>query len=638
MSALLLLTAWLASPAAQTPNVANLSLDFHRPGVAVSPNLYGLMTEEINHSYDGGLYGELIQNRAFRDSRARAVHWSSAAPGAELVLEQTGGPTNGPLVHFSGAIANDGYWGFPVRPRASYTLTLWARASRPGPLAVTLESPNGQYAYAIATLRPQPTWQRLTATLRTGNLKPTKDARLVLRSIAPTDLGYVSLFQPTFKGRPGGFRPDLMEKLVAMRPKFLRFPGGNYVEGNTIAERFDWKRTIGPVEARIGHQAPWGYRSTDGMGLLEFLEWCEDMHAKPLLAVFAGYALNGQHVQPGRDLEPYVQDALDEIEYVTGGPETNWGAQRIQNGHPSPFSLVGVEIGNEDGFDRSGTYGARFNQFYDAIKKRYPKLNVISTTGGNDPIGARVPMNARQPDLIDEHYYSSTWDMIAMASKYDAYPRSGPKIFVGEWASFEGAPPWVQGPRGGPTPNLACALTDAAFMTGFERNSDVVKMACYAPLFVNVNPGARQWAINLIGYDALESFGSPSYYTQVMFSQNLGDTTVPLTLSNGPTQVHDGKIYPGLFASATRTKGQLFIKLVNTLPSEESVRIDLDGAGVSGQVTVTTLTGSPSAVNSLASPMAAAPMASSLPAQALASPISLPPSSITVLKVPIRSR
>ena len=204
-----------------------------------------------------------------------------------------------------------------------------------------------------------------------------------------------------------------MQMLVDLNPKFLRFPGGNYVEGDTIETRFEWKKTIGPIEQRPGHPCPWGYRSTDGLGLLEFLEWCEDMKAEPVLAVYAGYSLKGTHVNPGPDLEPFVQEALDEIEYVTGDTNTTWGAQRAKDGHPRRSNLHYVEIGNEDWFDKSGSYDARFAQFHDAIKAKYPQLKIISTIGNDQPENLRV--HSRKPDMIDEHYYRSADEFLRMS-------------------------------------------------------------------------------------------------------------------------------------------------------------------------------------------------------------------------------
>ncbi len=231
------------------------------------------------------------------------------------------------------------------------------------------------------------------------------------------------------------------------------------------------------------------------MGLLEFLEWCEDLKIEPMLAVYAGYSMAQEHVEPGPDLDPYIQDALEEVEYVTGDSSAKWGAERAKDGHPAPFPLYYVEIGNEDWFDRSGSYDGRFAQYFKAIKQRYPNLQLIATT----------PVKSVRPDVLDGHFYMSAEKSFADAGHYDHADRCGPKIFVGEWATREGEP----------TPNLEAALGDAAWMTGMERNSDTIIMNSYAPLFVNVNPGGMQLESDLIGYDALSSYGSPSYWAQV---------------------------------------------------------------------------------------------------------------------------
>jgi alpha-N-arabinofuranosidase len=594
---------------------AQLSLDLRAPGVAVSPYLYGHMTEEINYSYDGGLYAELIRNRAFLDDRAKPAHWSPVEAGSTVTLERAGMSAARPVaLKVTGGTTNDGYWGIPIRPATTYSLSVWAKAETAGPLRASLESVDGKTIFAEAVINGVGAdWKNHTVKLKTAKgLKPTKDARFALRSGPGKTfmLSKVSLFPPTYRNRPNGNRPDLMKMLSDMKPKFLRFPGGTYLEGNTPADRFPWKETLGPIETRPGHRGTWGYRSSDGMGLLEFLLWCEETNAKPLLGVYAGYALNGEYTKAGPALEPFVQEALDEIEYIVGGPETKWGARRIADGHPKPFDLEWVEVGNEDGFDKSGSYESRFVQFYDAIKKKYPKMQVISSTGGKDFLGAKFPITQRRPDLWDEHYYSESWDMMGMATKYDTYDRKGPKVFVGEWAAHDTVAPWQAGPNAGPTPNMKCTIADAAFMTGMERNSDIVEMACYAPLLVNVNPGGRQWSLNLIGYDALESFGSPSYYAQTLFAQNLGNRTVELKLSGVPTQRKGTQTLPGIFASATRdTKsGALYLKVVNALPGSQSIDIDMQGANLQPDGTWTYLTGYLKDMNSIAEPRKVAPI------------------------------
>jgi alpha-N-arabinofuranosidase len=396
----------------------------------------------------------------------------------------------------------------------------------------------------------------------------------------------VSLFPPTYNNRPNGSRVDLMQMLVDMKPKFLRFPGGNFLEGPLITDAFPWKQTLGPLENRPGHRGSWGYRPTDGMGLLEFLEWCEDMNAEPLLAVYAGYSLSGDHVDAGPLLKPYVDDALEEIEYVIGDVNTYWGAKRAADGHPAPFKLQYVEIGNEDWFDRSGSYNGRFKQFREAIEAKYPNLVCISTIADAQYPDLKVT-SANKPVVLDEHYYRSSWEMWANASQYDKYDRNGPKIFVGEWATREGAP----------TTNLNAALGDAAWMTGMERNSDIIVMSCYAPLFVNVNtatstaPKAWQWDSDLIGYNALNSYGSPSYYVQKLFNQYLGNKIVPVTAANIPTQpkpltrrdsaqgITTAPAIPTVFYSATmdESSGRIYLKLVNTTGKKQPIQINLKG-------------------------------------------------------------
>jgi alpha-N-arabinofuranosidase len=436
---------------------------------------------------------------------------------------------------------------------------------------------------------------------------PTAKARYVLAVDRPGTVWFslVSLFPPTFKDQPNGFRPDIMRMMVDMKPKFLRFPGGNYLEGDQIADRFEWKKTIGPLPERPGHMAPWGYRSSDGLGLHEFLLWSEDMNAEPVLAVYAGYSLKGAHVNPGPDLEPYVQDALDEIEYVMGPAASKWGSVRAKAGHPAPFKLTYVEVGNEDWFDKSGSYDQRFAQFNTAIKTRYPKLKVISTVGFEQPENLRV--HSVKPEVLDEHYYRTVDVFLKMArGQYEKYDRRGPEIFVGEWAAYETSfEPWNARSRDEPpTPNLRAAIGDAAFMTQMEKNSDIVVMNCYAPMFVNVNPGARQWRPNLIGYDALRVYGSPSYYAIKLFSTNLGDEILKTTTTD--TEV---------LTSVTRdsTSGRIYAKLVNASDADAPIQITLTGtSSLASTATALTLSGDPQATNAIDTPERVVPVASTV--------------------------
>jgi alpha-N-arabinofuranosidase len=347
------------------------------------------------------------------------------------------------------------------------------------------------------------------------------------------------------------------------------------------------------------------------MGLLEFMGWCEDLGAQPVLAVFAGYALQQQAVEPGPLLEPYVQDALDEIEFLTGDARTTyWGSLRARYGHPDPFKLTYVEIGNEDAFDRSRSYDGRFTQFYDALKARYPQLQLIATSR---------QAKTRTPDLYDDHYYRSAQDFYKDLKHYDKMDRNGPKVFVGEWATREGAP----------TPNFQAALGDAAWMTSMERNSDLIVMHSYAPLFVNVNPGGMQWKTDLIGYNGLESYGSPSYYAQVMFAGHLGNVTPRSVL-----KAEHKLLLPYCVSRQTET-GKLFLKVVNPGAEAQDVTVNLSGARkVQGEGSVTTLRAAgPNDTNSITEPARIVPVTGPLKKVASRFRYTFPAWSITVLEI-----
>jgi alpha-L-arabinofuranosidase len=622
----------------------SLVVDVDQPVGKVSPTLYGLMTEEINHSYDGGLYAELVQNRAFLDNASTPVHWSVVqGPGAAatIALDRTA-PLNYALTNSlrldataaspSGVagIANEGYWGVPVKPHTKYRASFYARAAAgfKGGIRVTIESDDGLTTFAKGSVsRIGSEWQLHTVTLKTGDVNPTSKAKLVLSIDQPGTVWFdlVSLFPPTFHHRSNGNRIDIMQTLAGMKPSFLRFPGGNYVEGNTLATRFDWKKTIGPLSRRAGHACCWGYRSSDGMGLLEFLEWCEDLKMEPALAVYAGYNLNHTHIAPGPALEPYVQDALDEIEYVTGATGTKWGAERAKDGHRAPFKLTYVEIGNEDTFDQSGSYDGRFAQFYDAIKAKYPTLQCISTIGNEH---RSQMIHSRKPDVVDEHYYCSaaTFDQDA-PTHWDNYDRNGPKIFVGEWAAYEDTKPWEPPSRKlPPTPNLKAALADAAWMAAMERNSDLIVMQCYAPLFVNVNPGARQWRPDLIGYDALSVYGSPSYHAFSLFSQNHGDTILKSSVTDGPLHYS---------ATSDSQSGMIYLKVVNNESTPKSVEISLrDAPRLAPEATAITLSSTDSNdSNSISDPERVVPVTTPVADVKSTFTYTFAPNSVTILRL-----
>jgi alpha-N-arabinofuranosidase len=620
------------------------TVDATRSAGKVSPKLYGLMTEEINHAYDGGLYAELIQNRAFLDDAKSPVHWSVVkddASAAAIALDPAN-PLNGKLPtslrltvtqttkdHPAG-VANSGYWGIPVHPKTQYRASLWARAEAgfSGPLTVAIVSDDGRTVYASEKISGVASaWKKFEVTLKTGNVAPTAQARFAVTLDQPGTiwLNVVSLFPPTWNDRPNGLRKDIMQMLVDLNPKFLRFPGGNYVEGNKIEDRFPWAKTLGPIEDRPGHACCWGYRSSDGLGLLEFLEWCEDMNAEPVLAVYAGYSLQGDHVKAGPELEPFVKEALDEIEYVIGDPNTAWGARRAKDGHPAPFKLNYVEIGNEDYFEQAKTYDARYAQINDAIRAKYPQLKLISTI-------PQAKLDGRKADMVDMHDYSATDEFVKKSGNYGAdMNRHGPEIFVGEWAAHEDATvrPWeAAAHKLPPTPTMKAAIGDGVFMAALERNADIIKMHCYAPLLVNVNPGARQWRPNLIGYDALSAYGSPSYYAIQMFSRNLGDEILPVTFSNTSVQ-----------GCATRDSqtGEIIVKLVNPDLTPQSLPIEIKGVtALASKATVITLAGNPEDTNSSSHPINVVPVTTTLSGVKPSFTYTLPPNSIVVIRLKAR--
>ena len=643
------------------------------------PTFYGLMTEEINYSYEGGLYGELIRNRSFKadalpeivkpDAYVPKQYYPATFPatntpkfwnavGNVILALDTNMPLNASLnvslkldassvsKSSPAGIANGGYWGIPIQPMTTYQVSFFAKAAAGfnGPLTVSLESADGKTVFARAEISGVTgDWKKFEATLTAKNVKPSRENVFKLTTTAPGTIWVqqVSLFPPTYKNRANGNRVDLSQMLAAAQPKFLRFPGGNYVEGNYFNERFNWKETVGPVEQRPGHRSCWGYWSTDGFGLPEFLGWCQDLNMEPVLAVFAGYTLKKDYIPAGPKLEPYVQEALEEIEYVIGDAATKWGAQRVRDGYPHPFPLRYVEIGNEDWFDKSGSYDGRFTQFYDAIKARYPQLQIIATD----------KVRSRTADLIDEHYYRSEEEMESQSYMYDERSRTNyTKIFVGEWATRVGSP----------TPNMAGALGDAAFMCSMERNADIVLMHCYAPLFVNVSEintprqkaDSMQWSSDLIGYDALNSYGSPSYYAQKLFSRHQGDEVLSTAVDNLPTYQWQPPAKKGskpdqplppvrqvksLFYSATReiASGKIIVKIVNRADASQGVKIEISGVkAVAAQGTATVLKAdNRDATNSIDAPKKVVPVTEKVKGLGTRFTRTFPPCSITILEL-----
>lgn len=608
-----------------------LSVDANVPRANTRTTTYGSILEDISHSVEGGLYAELVRNRAFKEAGSGVPYWtlvpSGGAAGTFAIDPTT--PLNTAIdrslkLHVDQlppgarlAAANEGFYGVPAKPSTRYTGSLFVKAaSRWSTIRVSLEKPDGTVLASKDIRDIGSTWKQRAFEFTTPpNITPSSDNRIVVSLLNPGRtaitgqdvwITQVSVFPPTFKNH--GVRQDLGEKLAALKLGLFRIPGGNYLEGNTLDTRFAWKNTIGPVEQRPGHQnTAWGYWSTDGFGIHEYLQLAEDIGAQPLLALFAGYTLNGQHV-PQDQYGTYVQEALDEIEYAIGDPSTTWGAKRAAAGHPAPFNLRYVEVGNEDWFDNSGSYAWRFTDMYKAIKAKFPQLTVVSTTAP-DKSGVR-------PDAVDDHFYQSPQWFVDNSTRYDRADRGGPEVLVGEYGAQDGRP----------TGTLAAAVGEAAFLTGLERNSDTVIGSMYAPVLVNENQ--PNWPVNLIGFDTTTSYGSPSYWVQQMFANNLGKQVVLTRLNEG------SPLREVVTMTTSGSRKTFYVKIVNPTGQVQSTRLSLTGVtSVDGTGTLTVLTGDPTAHNTLAAPNSVVPQTKQVNGLAATTKLTLPANSVSVLVV-----
>jgi alpha-L-arabinofuranosidase len=491
------------------------------PGHKVAPTLWGIFFEDINLSADGGIYPEFIRNRSFEDSE-KPDPWklvSREDPRSEITVD-----TSRPLNPFNRRslrlrlngptfLGNEGYWGMNVIQGETYRVTLAARAAADfkGPLTVLLETQSGHDLARgqITGLTDQ--WKHFTADLTATGTDPKAKFTIEMSGQGTLWLDMVSVM-PSKTWKNHGLRPDLCEMLDALKPSFVRFPGGCWVEGDDMAHMYNWKKTIGDLAHRQPLWNIWQYWATHGLGYREYLQLSEDLGAQPLFCINVG--MSHREVVPLDQMGSWVQDALDAIEYANGPVDSVWGGLRAKHGHPAPFNLKYLEIGNENG---GPAYHERWSLFHKAVKARHPEIQLIANVWGGYPTN---PM----PDVIDEHYYNNPEFFMAQAHRYDTYKRTGPKVFVGEYAVTSGA---GQG-------NLRGAIGEAAFMTGLERNSDVVVMAAYAPLFCNANH--KRWPINLINFDSARAFGLPSYYVQQMFSQHRGDVVLPVEVDAPMTE------------------------------------------------------------------------------------------------------
>ena len=491
---------------------ATLTVEADKPGAKVSPTLWGVFFEDINLSADGGIYPELVRNRSFEDSE-KPEFWTLTSlgdPKSEMAVDNST-PLNSLnrrnlRVRVNGAttLVNEGYWGMNLVKGEAYQVRLAARVADgfQGPIGVHLQTRAGQDLAKGQVTGLTGQWKWFTLELTPTDPDPKARLSLELPGKGTLWLDMVSVL-PKKTWKDHGLRRDLCDMLEGLKPSFVRFPGGCWVEGDDMARMYHWKNTIGDIAHRQPLWNIWAYWATHGLGFHEYLQMCEDLKSEPLFCINVG--MSHRENIPMDEMGQWVQDALDAVEYANGPVSSVWGSQRAQNGHPAPFHLKYMEIGNENG---GPAYQERYALFHDALKAKYPNVILV----------ANEPTRQRPADIVDEHYYSSPEFFISQAHRYDTYKRDGAKIFVGEYAVTQGC---GQG-------NLRGAIGEAAFMTGMERNADVVVMASYAPLFVNVNH--KRWNPDLINFDSAAAFGLPSYYVQQMFSQNRGDTVLPVTL------------------------------------------------------------------------------------------------------------
>lgn len=485
-------------------------------GHSIPATLWGIFFEDINLSADGGIYPELVRNRSFEDSE-QPEHWKLVKrDGAEATMQID---SSQPLssvnrrslrVAWKGGavLANEGYWGMNIVQDERYRLRLAVRGAEgfTGPLKVWLESSGGKDLAHGEISGVTNTWQWFECELTARGSDPKAHFGFEFSGQGAVWLDMVSLLPAKTWGK-SGLRPDLSEMLAGLQPGFLRFPGGCWVEGDDRAHMYNWKLTVGDPANRVPLWNIWQYWATHGLGYHEYLLLCADLGAEPVFCINAG--MSHREVVPLGEMGRWVQDALDAIEYANGPTNSVWGAMRARNGHSEPFGLKFLEIGNENG---GAEYNERWALFHQAIKAKHPEIRLIANVWGGYPTN-------RMPEIVDEHYYNNPEFFIQQSGRYDSYDRKGPKVFVGEYAVTSGAG----------LGNLRGAIGEAAFMTGMERNSDVVVMGCYAPLFCNANH--KRWPINLINFDSARAFGLPSYYVQQLFSRHRGDQTVPIQVT-----------------------------------------------------------------------------------------------------------
>ncbi len=619
----------------------------------IQPTMWGVFFEDINLGADGGIYAELIKNRSFefiKPMMGWKVLGKPKTEGDFLVINRSDENTNNPrflrvTLHNNTertiGLSNEGFRGMGIKKDNRYDFSAMVKR-KTGDVRIVLELVNskeeviGKTAITIAATNNE--WKKVTANFNATATEPKAKLNVWIEGDGEVDFDMVSLFPAdTWKGRPGGMRADMVQMLADMKPGFIRFPGGCIVEGFDLARRYQWKKTIGPIEERqliinrwntefANRQAP-DYFQTFGLGFFEYFQLAEDIGAAPLPILNCGMAcqFNSGEVAPLNQLDPYIQDALDLIEFANGDVTTPWGKVRAGMGHPQPFNLKMMGVGNENWGPQ---YVERLQLFIKAIKAKYPDFKIVSSSG-TDPEGGRFEylnkeLRKLKTDFVDEHYYRKPEWFLQNASRYDNYERNGAKVFAGEYAAHVN---WD-------TPairrnNWQAAIAEAAFMTGLERNADVVEMASYAPLFAHAE--GWQWAPDLIWVNNLTSYGTPNYQVQKLFSLNKGTHVVPLLQNNSPLAGKDS-----LYATACidKSAGELILKFVNTSSNEMTKDVLLEGVKKTNILAKQiTLAAELNNVNSFENALAVAPNEREISVKNKKINLVIKPYSLTILRV-----
>ena len=564
-----------------------------QPVADIQPTMWGVFFEDINLGADGGIYAELIKNRSFeffKPLMGWQIEGSKRSEGDVLVLNRQENKSSNPRyirVQANNSdlqMTNEGFRGMGIKAGLCYDFSVMYRL-RSGNVKLLAELLDAAgKVIGSATLTPEISdadWHTQAVSFKANATELKGKFRLRFEGNGVVDLDMISLFpEDTWKGRPGGMRADMIQMLADMKPGFLRFPGGCIVEGYDLDQRFQWKKTIGPVEDRqliinrwnfeFAHRPTPDYFQTFGLGFLEYFQLSEDIGAEPLPILNCGMAcqFNTAELVPMDQLDPYVQDALDLIEFANGDVTTPWGKIRADLGHPKPFNLKYLGVGNENWGPQ---YIERLAVFQKAVKDKYPSINLVCSSG-TDPSGERFDflngkLREMNVELIDEHYYRRPEWFLENARRYDSYPRTGSKVFAGEWAAQSDRIASSENKN-----NWQCALAEAAFMTGLERNAAVVNMSSYAPLFAHAE--GWQWTPDLIWVDNLRVYGTPNYHVQKLYSTNKGTNVLSMVQNNEPLAGQDS-----LYASAAWDKAtnEIILKIANVSGQTHMRTIQLDG-------------------------------------------------------------